>query len=258
MMSSAASRGTSTLLAVLGLAVLPGLSATASAAPTITSFRIAAIPIPGFPHTGNILGAGAAIRGHTSISGTEYSGSAPPLTGLKFYAPAGTRLHPQGFATCAPSVLESSGPEACPKKSVEGPKGSVLGTVSFGGERVPETATVQPFFAPGGDADAFVFGHTPTLIEILVKVHIVPSSPPYGVEVIGDIPLIETVPGAPDTSFVEGTVEVGAAFKQGKKTVSYITLPSRCPKGGLPIKEEMSFLGGAHAEATANMPCPRK
>ena len=256
-MSSAASHRTSTCLAVLSLAAL-GLSATASAAPTITSFKMAAIPIAGFPHTGNILGAGAVIQGHTSISGTEYGGSPPPLTGLKLYAPTGTGLHPQGFATCAPSVLEMSGPEACPKKSVMGPGGSVVGTVSFGGERVSETASVQLFFPPGGGGEAFVFGHTPVSIEILVKAHMVPSSPPYGVEVIGEIPLIETVPGALDASFQEGTIEAGAAFKHGKKTVSYITMPTKCPKSGLPVKEEMSFLGGAHAEASSKMPCPRK
>ncbi len=53
-------RRASTCLALLGLAVL-GLSATASAAPTIT-LKAEAVPIPGFPHTGNILGAGTAFK----------------------------------------------------------------------------------------------------------------------------------------------------------------------------------------------------
>ena len=53
-------RRISTCLAVLGLAVL-GLSASASAAPTIT-LKAKAVPIPGFPGTGNILGAGAALQ----------------------------------------------------------------------------------------------------------------------------------------------------------------------------------------------------
>ena len=98
---------------MLGLAVL-GLSASASAAPTIT-LKAKAVPIPGFPHTGNILGAGAALKAEYTISGTEYGGFPAPLIGVKFYGPASAKLHPQGFATCAASVIETSGPGAMPE-----------------------------------------------------------------------------------------------------------------------------------------------
>src|SRR5271168_3152701 len=112
-------RRISTCLAVLGLAAL-GLSASASAAPTIT-LKAEAVPIPGFPHTGNILGAGAALKAEYTISGTEYGGFPPPLIGVKFYGPASAKLHTQGFGTCAPEVIEKSGPGPCPKKSQAGP-----------------------------------------------------------------------------------------------------------------------------------------
>jgi hypothetical protein len=39
------------------------------------------------------------------------------------------------------------------------------------------------------------------------------------------LPLVETVPGALDASILSFKVTVGAAYKKGKKTVSYITLP---------------------------------
>ncbi|MGO9248392.1 MAG: hypothetical protein ACLP7W_07325, partial [Solirubrobacteraceae bacterium] len=86
-------RTTSTRLVVLGLAVLGLTNAfgvgvrTASAAPTIT-LKAKAVPIPGFPHTGNILGAGAALQTEFTISGTEYGGFPAPLIGVKFYGPA--------------------------------------------------------------------------------------------------------------------------------------------------------------------------
>jgi hypothetical protein len=255
-MTIASLRRTSISLAVLGLAVL-GLSATASAAPTFT-FKITAMPIPGFPGTGDFLGAGAVIQAEGTISGTEYGGFPPPLIGVKFYTPAGEKLHPQGFATCAPTVIEKSGPGPCPKKSVAGPKGFGTGVVSFGTERVEETASVQPFFAPGGNLEFFVDGTTPVSIEILATGHVVNSSPPFGPEVIGEVPLIESVPGALDASFEKGTIRVGAAYKQGKKTISYLTVPKKCPKGGFPVKVELSFLGGATAEASYKMPCPKK
>ena len=60
-------RRTSACLAVLGLAAFV-LPVTASAAPTIT-LTAKAVPIPGFPHTGNILGAGAALQAEYTISG---------------------------------------------------------------------------------------------------------------------------------------------------------------------------------------------
>jgi hypothetical protein len=249
-------RRASTCLALLGLAVL-GLPAAASAAPTIT-MKAVAVPIPGVPHSGNILGAPAALKSEFTISGTEYGGFPPPLVGVKFYGPAGAKLHPQGFATCSPATLEQTGPLACSKKSQAGPKGSANGVVSFGTERVAETVSVQPFFAPGGGLAFFVDGTSPVSIEIVSKGNVVNSSPPFGPTVNAEVPLIETVPGALDASAKEIKVIVGAAFKQGKKTISYITVPKTCPKGGFPLKTVMSFNGGATAEATYKAPCPKK
>jgi hypothetical protein len=250
-------RKSSTCLVAISL-VLLSLPSAAPAAPTITALELEAVPIPGFSGTGNFLGAGAAIEGKVKLSGTEYGGFPSPLVGIDFYAPAGAKLHPRGFATCSPSVIEQSGPERCPKRAVAGPVGHAVGVVSFGGERVPETASVQPFFAPGDKLVVFVDGTTPALLEILATGHVVSSSPPFGVEFIGEVPLIETVPEAPDASFVEGAVEIGAAYKQGKKTVSYITLPKSCPKHGWSTKAEFHFLGGATAEASYSMPCPTR
>jgi hypothetical protein len=234
------------------------LGAAASAAPTIMSFKTMALPIPGYPGTGDILGAGAIVEGEATISGSEYGGSPPPLIGLDFYAPVGLELHPQGFATCPPEVLEKSGPGACPKRSTAGPQGSATGVVSFGGERVGETASVQPFFAPSGNLEAFVDGSTPVSLEIVAKARFVGSAPPFGPRFTGEVPLIETVPGALDASFLRGTVEVGAAYRQGKRVVSYVRLPRTCPAGGWPVKIEMIFLGGATAEASYRMPCARR
>ncbi len=243
-------------LAVVGLVVL-GLAGPASATPTFT-FKTAALPIPGFPGTGDILGAGAVIQVEGKISGTEYGGFPPPLIGIRYFAPAGAKLHPQGFASCAPAVIESDGPASCPKKSTAGPKGVGVGIVSFGAERVQETASVQPFFAPGGGLEVFLDGATPVSLEILAAGRFVNSSPPFSVEFTGTIPLIETVPGALDASILQGTVRVGAAYKQGEKTISYVTVPKKCAKGGWPVKVGLSFLGGATAEASYKMPCPKK
>jgi hypothetical protein len=255
-MTIASLRSASICLAVLGLVSI-GPAATAVAAPTVR-LKTTALPIPGFPGTGNILGAGAVIRVEGTVSGTEYGGFPPPVTEIRFYGPADARLRPQGFATCVPSVIEQQGPEACPKNSMAGPKGSATAIVSFGSERVPETASVQPFFAPGGGLEFFADGSTPVSLEILSQGSILNAAPPFGPEVVAEVPLVETLPGALDASEESITVEIGAAYKRGGKTISYVTVPRRCPAGGLPVKAEVSFFGGAGAETSYRMPCPRK
>jgi hypothetical protein len=233
-----------------------GPAATASAAPTLT-FKTKAVAIKGFSGTGDFLGAGAAIQFEGEISGTEYGGGPPPLVGVRYWAPPGAQLHPQGFATCAPSLVREQGPGVCPRKSFAGPAGSGGGFVSFGDERVHETVSVQPLFAPGGGLEFFVVGHSPTVLELLSTGHVVNSAPPYGPEVIAEVPLVESVPGALDASVTEIDLTVGAAYGATTNTHPYVTLPKRCPKAGLPVRVELSFLGGATTTALYRMPCPK-
>jgi hypothetical protein len=260
-------RRASTCLAVVGFALL-ALTGVASAAPTV-KFKAEAVPIPGFPHTGNIYGAGAAVHAEYEISGTEYGGFPPPLIGINFFLPKGTKIHNQGFPTCAKSNLEPSGrgPSACPKGSSAGPVGSALGIVSFGKERVPEETTIESFYAPGGGVVFFTSGHSPVSLEILSSGHYTSlgGGGGFGPELITEIPLVETVPGAPDASVEKINVKAGSAYKKGKKVVYYGTLPKKgqCPKGGFNVKTEVLFagLGGlAPQTVTANYkaPCPRK
>jgi hypothetical protein len=244
-------------LLVLLVLALPAFSATtASAAPTAT-FEVIPIPIPGFPGTGNILGAGAEIEVKVTISGSEYGGSPSPLTELALYAPWGFRVNPQGFATCAPSVLEASGVAGCSKRSRAGPVGEGLGVVSFGSERVDEKVSIQGFFAPAGGLTFYVEGSTPTSFQILEKGYWVTAAAPYGPEMIVEVPLIETLPGADDASVLSFKVAVGAAYKKGKRTVSYLTLPKSCPKGGFPAKAELKFLSGETVTVALKQRCPR-
>jgi hypothetical protein len=258
-------RRASTVLAVLALGLL-ALPAVAAAAPTV-KFKAEAVPIPGFPHTGNILGAGAAVHAEYQIEGTEYGGFPPPIVGVNFYLPSGTKLHTTGFPTCEKSVLEQTGPSGCKKASEAGPIGNVLGIVSFGSERVEETATLQSFYAPGGGLEFFTNGHSPVSLEILSAGHYVHLSGGggFGPELITEVPLVSTVPGAPYASVKSINVKAGSAYKSGGKTIYYGKVPTKCPKGGFPIKTEVIFdEGGANppvpepVTATYKSPCPRK
>ncbi|HUA74371.1 MAG TPA: hypothetical protein VL988_06410 [Solirubrobacteraceae bacterium] len=240
---------------------LSALPAAASAAPTVT-FKARAIPIPGFRGTGNILGAGAALQVQYTIAGTEYGGFPPPLAGINVYTPAGTKLTTRGFAVCQPAALENVGPRACPKRSRVTISGTALGIVSFGTERVQERASIQGFFAPGNALQFYTVGRSPVALEFLSASHVTHTSGTFAQRFATEVPLIETVPGAPDASALSIEVKIGAAYRKGKRVVYYGRMPSRCPKGGFPVKSELLFagLGGLPPQTvpvTYRAPCPR-
>ena len=244
--------------------VLLALASVASAAPTVT-FKAKAVPIPGFPHTGNILGAGAAIQAEYTISGTEYGGFPPPLIGVNVSLPTGAKLHPQGFKTCAKTALEQFGPTKCPKGSAAGPVGKVLGIVAFGNERVAETAELSSFYAPGGGLEFFTDGHSPVSLEILSAGHYVnlAGGGGFGPKLITEVPLVATVPGAPYASVESINVKAGSAYKKNGKAVYYGTVPKKCPKPGFNIKTELTFAENGEVSRpvtvvkTYRAPCPR-
>lgn len=264
-------RRISTCLAVLGLAVL-GMSATAQAAPEVT-LRAAAVPIPinpsnpsspTYPKTGDILGAGTALETEFTIKGTEYGGGPPPLRQVKFFAPAGAKVHSQGFATCPEATIKEKGPAACPKNSYASPQGEANGYVSLGGDRVTEKVSVQGFFAPGGGLEFYVLGLEPVSIELISTGNVTSGGGGSGPVVTAEVPLIPSLPGALDATATQIKVKVGAAYKKGKKLISYATVPKKCPKGGFPVRAELKFgegespAGWVTSVASYKAPCPRK
>jgi hypothetical protein len=259
-------RRASTCLAVAALAVL-ALTSVASAAPTVT-FKAKAVPIPGYAHTGNIYGAGAAIQAEYKISGTEYGGFPPPLIGVTFSLPKGAVLHPSGFPTCTKSTLEQFGPTKCSKSSSAGPVGTVLSIVSFGTERVEEKAELSSFYAPGGGIEFFTDGHSPVSLEILSSGHYINlgGGGGFGPKLVAEVPLVSTVPGAPFASVESINVKAGSAIKKGGKTIFYGRVPKKgqCPKAGFLVKTELTFAENGETSkpvtvpATYRAPCPRK
>jgi hypothetical protein len=275
-------RRASICLAVLGLIALglPAVSSAAEPTVSITKFKAKAIPVPkpnggNWPGTGNILGAGAAVEAEYEISGEGYGattanpkGGIAPISQVNFYLPAGAKLHPAGFGSCTTATLKNIGPSGCPSSSIASPLGNLLGEVTFGTERVPEEAELRAFFGEGGLL-FYIAGHSPVSLEIVSKGKYKPShQPPYGEELETLAPAVQTVPGAPLASTKTIHIKAGAAFKKGKKIISYGTLPTKC-KGGLPVKTEIIFGGmyGGEREfgippktvtATYKAPCPRK
>lgn len=252
-------------LAVFGICLV-FVPQAAEATPTVTS-KLRAVPIhvnptmtngPTYPGTGDILGAGTAVEGEYRISGTEYGGFPSPIVGGTFVAPPGTKLHPQGFATCSSAVLESHEVEHCPKQSFASSVGSVEGVVSFGGARVHESLTLQAFFASNNELAFYAEGRSPTVIEVLAKANFTYPGGGSGPKFTAAVPLVETVPGAPYGVVETIKLTVGAAFMKKGKLTSYITFPKTCPKGGFPIRSELKFLIGEPVTLNTKLPCPSK
>jgi hypothetical protein len=253
-------RRASTCLAVVGLAAF-ALAGVASAAPVVT-LKAKPVAIPGFPHTGNHKGAGAAAQAEFTISGTEYAGFPPPLIGVNFFLPTGSKIHTAGFKTCSVEGLKNTGPKACPKGSAAGPVGHAEGVVRFGaGEPTKEQVTIESFFTPNGLV-FYTEGHTPVQLEFVSpgKYVNLGGGGGFGPELITEVPLVETVRGAPDASVEKINVKVGAAIKKSGKAIYYGTLPKTC-KGSWKGKAELMFagLGGLSPQTVTvpyKLPCP--
>jgi hypothetical protein len=261
-------RRASTCLAVLAVA-LTALTGVASAAPTVT-MKLTAVPIPGFAHTGNIYGAGAAVQSEFTIKGSEYGGFPAPLIGVNVWLPTGTKIHQAGFKNCATASLEAKEPKKCPGGSKAGPVGHANGVVAFGKERVHEEVSIESFFTSAG-LGFYVEGHSPVQLEFFSNGHYTQlgGGGGFGPELVTEVPLVETVPGAPDASTETISVKVGAATKSKGKAIYYGTVPpkGKCPKGGFKVKAELVFASisalparvpGETAVATYRPPCPRK
>lgn len=265
------------LLSLVVLATPVQASAEEIPLPTLR-VSAAAVPIPGFPGTGNFYGKGADVEASLEITGSGYGatpqnpkGSVPPISAVNVYLPKGVKLHPSGFATCTEPTLKNIGPGGCPKKSQASPIGSVLGEVTFGSERVPENATLQGFFGPGGSILFYTQGSSPVSLEVVSSGRFVRSSGKYSWELKTLVPPVATVPGAPLASVSRIHIKAGAAYRSHGKVISYGTVPKKgeCPKGGFFGQTEITFGGsfggerefGIPAKTVTNVirvPCPRR
>jgi hypothetical protein len=255
-------------------------SAAAEEIPTPTvTVTAKAVPIPGFPGTGNFYGKGADVETTLEIQGSGYGGTAqnpqgspPPISQVNVFLPKGVKLDMKDFKTaCSEATLKNVGPAGCPKKSILSPVGNVLGEVTFGNTRVPEEATLQAFFGPGGSLLFFTHGASPVNLEIVSSGKYKRASGKYSWELETLVPAVASLPGAPLASARRIHIKVGAAIRRHGKVVPYGTVPKKgeCPRGGFFGKLEMVFGGmyGGEREFgippktvtdVIRVPCPRR
>jgi hypothetical protein len=217
------------------------------------------------------LGAGTTIAFGFTVSSTTHQVPSP-LIGVDLLYPAnlGVGTSGLGLATCDAHILEVLGPEGCPSESQMG-YGAALVEVPFGPVTLQETAITKVFMAHIREGHLglifYASGEVPVDAQIVFPGLVLPAPSPYGGDLATTIPLVPTLPGAPDASVVRLSTTLGPAHltyyeRAHGKYISYhpkgIVLPRTCPRGGFKFAARFNFQDATHAAAKTSVPCPRR
>jgi hypothetical protein len=249
-------RALSLLAAVLCLS-LPG---TASG---LQSVRLHATFTP--EHLGHETTVGFAFQ--ITASGNRVPS---PLTGIEVSYPVelGFALSELGLANCSARALEAFGPPGCPTNSLMG-YGTALAEIPIGPLILRETVQVDAFRAPNHDGHLalliYAAGETPVSAQIAFPAVVLPAPAPFGGRLDMSIPLVPSLPEAPDVAVVQFHSTLGPQHIRYREHVhgrileyepKGIPLPARCPRGGFPFAAEFRFMDGSNAVAHTAVPCP--
>jgi hypothetical protein len=150
--------------------------------------------------------------------------------------------------------------------------GSAVGEIPFGPEIIKEPASVTIVRAEDQNGKiALLFdvrGISPVGANIVLRAVLLPARPPYGGDISISVPLVPSLPEAPDVSVGQLRAMIGPAAgltyyeRLGSATLPYtprgIPLPSSCPRGGFPFAATLAFVNGESAGARARVQCPRR
>jgi hypothetical protein len=211
------------------------------------------------------------LGGRTTI-GFDFHINSPPgqipsaVTDINVRYPqnVGIVLSGLGVAACTAALL---GEASCPTNSIMG-GGSALAELRFGEQIVTEHARLTIARAPNEEGHIallfYAVGPSPVDTQILSPAQLVPAAAPFGGRLNIELPLVQSVPGAPDVAITQLQATIGpqgityyeqaAGAPQGY-TPRGILLPPTCPRGGFPFSAEFTFLDGSHPTARAVIPC---
>jgi hypothetical protein len=194
----------------------------------------------------------------------------PPLTkvDLRYPGDLGVALSGLGLTACPLATLEAVGPRGCPAEARMG-SGSVLAEIAIGPDVISEHATLAVVRAPTQSGHIsmmfYAAGVTPVDAQIIFPGQLLPAEAPFGGLLHIDVPLVPSLPEAPDVSVTEINATLGPQHLTyyhhvGGRFVAYdpqgILLPNRCPRGGFPFAAELGFLDGTSTGAQTVVPCP--
>jgi hypothetical protein len=179
-----------------------------------------------------------------------------------------------GLENCLVSRLEALGTKGCPADSLMG-RGTATAEIPIAGEVIVESARVEVFSAPvqSGRLALLVYAsaESPVFAQLVFPAIVVPAAPPYSEGIETSVPLVPSLPGAPDVAVTRFQMALGTTSR-GPGHFSYyrsvhgrrvpyaprgLLLPSRCPKGGFPFAAHFGFEDRSTATAHTTVACPR-
>jgi hypothetical protein len=144
--------------------------------------------------------------------------------------------------------------------------GSALVEIPFGSELIQETANITAFMAPVQEGHLSMLfcaeGKVPILAQLIFPALLAPAPP--GVSLNTKLPLVPTLPQAPDAVVAQlnstiGPLNLTYHERLHGKTIPYkprgIILPKTCPRGGFPFTANLSFQDNTKTSATTRVPC---
>ncbi len=215
------------------------------------------------------LGAGTTITFGFDIA--TVAGEVPsPLTSLALLYPRdlGIATSGMGLATCQAASLEAHGPQRCPVDSHMG-YGAAQVEVPFGPGIVDERAGITLISGPVRDGHLsllfYANGIFPISAQLIFPGLIVPATAPFGGRLETILPLVPSVPEAPDAAVVGlhtslGPLHITYTERVHGRLVHYhpkgIVLPKSCPRGGFRFSILLGFENATHTTARTTVPCP--
>jgi hypothetical protein len=251
-------RTSSILAAALGLlALLPGIASASESAKLTAAF------------TPDRLGTPTTISFDIQIAAR---GQIPaPLTGIDIHYPIdlGLATTGLGLATCPPSALRALGLKGCPADSLMG-HGNALADIPLGEDSLTESASITLLAGSpqNGHLSLIVYAQSkfPVATELIFSALLLPGTPPFGGRLHFNVPLVPTIPEAPDVAItqIQTTLgPLGLTYYEPihGKLIPYhpqgIQLPTTCPHHGFPFEANITFQNDTHTNATTTVPCPQ-
>ncbi len=179
-----------------------------------------------------------------------------------------------GLENCLVSRLEALGAKGCPADSLMG-RGTATAEIPIGGEVIAESARVELFSAPvqSGRLALLVYAsaESPVFAQLVFPALVVPAAAPYSEGIETSVPLVPSLPGAPDVAVTRFQMALGSTSRgpghfayyrrvHGRRAPyapSGLRLPPRCPKGGIPFEARFAFEDKTTAAAHTTVACPR-
>lgn len=214
---------------------------------------------------------GASTTIHLGFKiGTSANPIPPPLTSVMVSLPphVGVLQTTLGQVVCEPWRLEAMGETGCSTNALMG-RGHAVAELVFGNTIVRDAADVSMFMGvPVAEHTTMVFlavSKSPVVAEFIFHGALLPNPQSLdGAIFQTTIPLISSVPGGPNVSVVSvestlGPENITYYRTVHRKKIAFrpegLTLPRKCPRGGLEFAAVLGFADGTMSKVESRAPC---